>query len=855
MIERGEDRMMFKSTKKFLLTSMICLILLCVLIFLWLGASMNGKSEEAINEIGKIYMSEMSTQLQQKFDAITALQISQVEGVIKRTPPESVVYGDEMMEELSLSASVREFDYMGLYTTSGEHEDIYGKPITFLDEEEFEDIMENQGKKISSGFDINGEKLMLLVIDARYPMKDGRVSDALVVGIPMSYLEQALVLEEENSMVYSHIIRDDGKFVVRSGEAFRENYFDRLKETISEKSEKSPEEYVEELEKSIQENSEYSALVVVDDTHRHIYCASLSESNWYLISVMPYGVLDDAIIHLSDARQKTMLSAGGVILAAMLVIFFLYFQLTQQQLTDLEKAEQAASSANLAKRDFLSSMSHDIRTPMNGIVGMTAIAMANLHDETRVHDCLKKIGLSSRHLLGLINDVLDMSKIESGKLSLNIDVLSLRDTMEGVVNIVQPQIKERGQHFDIFIQNIETENVYCDGVRLNQILINLLSNAIKFTPEGGRINVYLYQEASPLGSTYVRCHFRVKDTGMGMSPEFKEKIFESFSREDIKVQKIEGAGLGMSITKFIVGMMGGTIEVESEQGKGSEFHVVIDLEKATIQEADMILPPWRLLVVDNNEELCHSAVSALKEIGVQADWALNGEKALWMIEENHRKCTDYEIILLDWKMPGMSGLEATKKIRQIVGNELPILIISAYDWSDIEEEARAAGAQGFISKPLFKSNLYLGLSKYMIGESEYEEESQSEQVNFAGFRILLAEDNDLNWEIAEDILTDVGFEVEWAENGQICVEKFKQSAPGYYDAVLMDIRMPVMNGYDAAKAIRALDRPDVGLPIIAMTADAFLEDIQRCKECGMNEHVAKPIDIDMLMKLLKKFLG
>ena len=818
---------------------------------------MTGKSEEAINDVGKIYMSEMSTQLQQKFDAITASWVSQVEGIAKRTPPQEQVYGQAMLDDLALGASVRKFEYLGLYTEDGEYEDVYGTPVTFLDEQEFHMAIGEEDKKITSGFNANDEKLLFFVIDAQYPMKGGKVSDVLVAGLPMSHLESALVLEEENSMVYSHIIRKDGKFVVRTGEAFRDNYFDRLRETISNNNQKNPETYVEEVQEAMQAEEEYSALLIVDDTHRHIYCAPLCNSEWYLVSIMPYGVLDDAILHLSDERQKTMVTAGGIILAALLVIFALYYRLTQQQLRELEKAEKAATSANKAKSEFLSSMSHDIRTPMNGIVGMTAIAIANVHDMARVQDCLKKISLSSRHLLGLINDVLDMSKIESGKLSLNIDILSLRDVMENIVNIVQPQIKEKRQHFDIFIRDIESEEVCCDGVRLNQILVNMLSNAIKFTPEEGTINVYLFQEESPKGSDYVRCHFRVRDNGIGMSPEFQKKIFETFSREDTKVQKIEGTGLGMAITKFIVSMMGGTIEVESEQGKGSEFHVIIDFERATIQEVDMVLPSWRLLVVDNNEDLCRSATSALKEIGVQAEWVLDGEKALRKIEENHKRNTDYEIVLLDWKMPGMNGLETTRGIRKIVGDELPILIISAYDWSEIEDEARAAGVQGFISKPLFKSNLYLGLSRYVEGAPDEDEQVNAleEERDFGGLRILLAEDNDLNWEIAEDILTDVGFEVEWAENGKICVEKFEQSAPGYYDAVLMDIRMPVMNGYDAAKAIRALNRADARLPIIAMTADAFSEDIQRCLECGMNEHVAKPIDIEKLMKLLKRYLG
>ncbi len=501
-------------------------------------------------------------------------------------------------------------------------------------------------------------------------------------------------------------------------------------------------------------------------------------------------------------------------------------------------------------------MSHDIRTPMNGIVGMTAIAMANIDNSDRVRDCLGKITLSSRHLLGLINDVLDMSKIESGKLTLNINQVSLREIMDSIVNIVQPQVKERQQHFDIFIQKIQTEDVHCDSVRLNQILINLLSNAIKFTPEKGRINVYLEQEDSPLGDKFVRCHFRVKDSGIGMTQEFQEKIFDTFTREEkAQINKIEGTGLGMAITKAIVDTMKGSIELQSTPGKGSEFHITLDLEKADTKVEDMKLPPWRMLVVDNNKDLCQSAVESLKEIGIDAQWAVDGETAVAMAKKCHEEQNGFEIVLLDWKMPGMDGLHTAREMRKHLEENVPILIISAYDWSEIEEEAEEAGIQGFISKPLFKSNLYLGISRYMMEQPM--EETKKETVlhsSFQGKRILLAEDNDLNWEIAEDLLSEAGFALERAENGQICVEKFEQSEPGYFDVVLMDIRMPVMNGYDAAKNIRALTRKDANLPIIAMTADAFSDDIQRCLDCGMNEHVAKPIDVSRLTQLLKKYL-
>ncbi|USF29379.1 response regulator [Clostridium sp. MD294] len=847
---------MFQMTKRFFAISGICLVVLCTAVFVWIGSYMNQKSEKAITEIGAIYMLEMSKQIHQKFDAIIDLKLSQAQGIVKRTPQQGVQYSDTMLQELALSAEIREFTYLALYTENEEEQIVYGKPIRIVDKQEFSEILKDKSKRVTTGYDENGDKVLILAIDAEYPMKGNNKSSSLVVALPMSYLESALVLDEKTSIMYSHIIRKDGNFVIRSGEGFQEDYFTRIKELFSELHGKTPERYVQELKSAMEQDEDYSTLIMVNGVYQQLYCSSLPNSKWYLVAVMPYGVLNDSIKELSDIRQYTILEACGTILIGILIIFILYFRMSQQQLKELDKAKKEAVEANKAKSEFLSNMSHDIRTPMNGIVGMTAIAVANINDTTRVKDCLTKITLSSKHLLGLINDVLDMSKIESGRLTLNMHQISLREAMESIVNIVQPQIKAKNQHFDIFIQKIQTENVFCDSVRLNQVLINLLSNAIKFTPEDGNIRVYLEQETSPVGQNYIRCHFRVKDSGIGMTKEFQEKIFEKFSREQKEqVYKTEGTGLGMAITKYIIDTMGGTIQLNSVPGKGSEFHIILDLEKAFTKEEDMLLPPWNVLVADNNEDLCQSAVFSLKEIGINAEWALNGKMAIEMVKKRHQENNDYQIVLLDWKIPDMDGLETMREIRKQVGNNIPILIISAYDWSDIEEEALKAGANGFISKPLFKSNLFLGLSSFMIEKDAEEIQQKQKEQNFVGKHILLAEDNDLNWEIAEDILSEAGFELERAENGQICVQKFKNSEVGYFDVILMDIRMPVMSGYDAAKEIRAMkERADVNLPIIAMTADAFSEDIQHSLECGMNEHVSKPIDVDRLIQILKKYL-
>lgn len=830
------------------------LIIVCIFMFALASAVINEKSNHAISEVGEIYMSAVAGQIRQEFDAVLDLQIMEMEGIVQEIPPEEAEYGEDMINQLAVSAKVRGFVYLGLYTAEGECERIYGRETKYDNPDTFQRALSDSSFRVFSGVGPDGERLLCMPVHAEYPMKDGKTSFAMVAALPMEYLEAVLALDEEDALMHSFIIRRDGTYVVRARED--KDYFTYISEGFSGHGGKTAEEYAGELQEAMNVNADYSAVVRLNGEDRYMLCTCLPDSEWYLISVMPFGTLEHILSDLGGHRQFIILLTSSVILAGVLLIFVLYYRLSQHQLHELDKAEKEAVKANKAKSEFLSSMSHDIRTPMNGIVGMTAIAMANIEDTARVKDCLAKITLSSKHLLGLINDVLDMSKIESGKLSLNLSQVSLRETMDSIVNIAQPQVRARKQHFDIFIQKIQTEDVYCDSVRLNQVLINLLSNSIKFTPEGGYINIYLEQEASPSGDGYVRCHFRVKDNGIGMTQEFQEKIFETFSREkSMQVAKTEGTGLGMAITKAIVDAMGGTIEVMSEPGEGSEFHIVLDFERAVLGEEDMILPPWRMLVVDNNEELCLSAVASLKEIGIEAQWATDGKTAVKMVEMNHREHNDYEIVLLDWKMPGMDGLHTAREMRKHLGKDVPILITSAYDWSDIKQEAIEAGIQGFIAKPLFKSNLFLGLSRYMTVDISAEEaEKEVNAQEFAGKRILLAEDNDLNWEIAEALLAEAGFVLERAENGQVCVEKFRQSETGFYDIILMDIRMPVMDGYEAAKAIRGLERPDVDLPILAMTADAFSDDIQHCLECGMNEHIAKPLDVSRLTRILKKYL-
>ncbi len=846
---------MKNKTIRLLTISLIAIAFVCVMVFTFLASFLGRKNTQMISEIGTIYMAGMNERIEMHFKSTIDTQLSQLESIVEEIPEENISDYALMEEDLKYSAEGRNFQYLALYSGDGDFEMITGEQVMLADPEPFWESMKKGDKKIAVGVDASANGIVLFGIRAELPMADGRKSIALVAGIPDEYIVRVLALEENDSLVYSHVIRRDGSFVIKSIATEKNSYFEQVRAIVDEEAGKSAETYVEELQSAMRERKRYSTVLHMEGSRSHLYCTSLPNSEWYLVTVMPYGAMDETVSHFSAIQVTSIFIGSGIILFGLLVVFILYLNLSRRQMEELEKAREEAVHATRAKSEFLSNMSHDIRTPMNAIVGMTAIAVANIDDKKQIQNCLKKITLSSKHLLGLINDVLDMSKIESGKLTLHIEQISLREVMDSIINIVQPQIKEKKQHFSVHIRNVEAEDVYCDSVRLNQVLLNFLSNAIKFTPEGGYIEISLYEEPSPIGDTYVRVHIKVKDNGIGMSDEFKKTIFEAFTREDSKrVQKTEGTGLGMAITKYILDAMEGTVEVNSKQGEGTEFHVILDLEKVLVQEEEMILPDWHMLVVDDDEQLCESVIHALKDIGINAEWTLDGEAAVELVKERHKQQNDFQIILLDWKLPGMDGIETARSIRTQMGGDIPILLISAYDWNEIEHEAREAGITGFISKPLFKSTLFYGLRQFAETDNEIETQLSEKEIDLTGRKILLAEDNDLNWEIAEALLTERGLELEWAENGQICVDKFKRSPVGFYDAVLMDIRMPVMTGHEAAREIRALDREDADIPIIAMTADAFEEDIKRCMESGMNAHVAKPIDIREVERQLDKFI-
>ena len=529
----------------------------------------------------------------------------------------------------------------------------------------------------------------------------------------------------------------------------------------------------------------------------------------------------------------------------------------EEQNRKLEIALQHEGAANRAKREFLFNMSHDIRTPMNAIIGFTSLAATHIDNREQVLDYLKKISTSSQHLLSLINDVLDMSRIESGKVKIEEKAVHLPDLVHDVRSIIQPDVSAKRLSLFIDTMDVENEDIITDPLRLNQILLNILSNAIKFTPTGGTISIRIAQKnGAPKGRG---CYeFRIKDNGIGMSEEFQKHIFEAFSREESStVSGIQGTGLGMSITKNIVDMMGGTIAIESEPGKGSEFIVDLCFALSGQRVEPRQLPQLeglRALVADDDTDTCLSVSTMLSKIGMRPEWTISGREAVIRTRYAMEQGDEFSVYIIDWLIPDMNGIEVVRQIRKVIGKSCPIIILTAYDWADIEEEARAAGVTAFCEKPLFLSQLRRVLAE-PFGAEPIHEPSQPNASGFKGKKLLLVEDNALNRELAQEILKEAGFAVDTAEDGEIAVRKMKQAAPWQYDLILMDIQMPKMDGYEATRQIRALpDAAKAGIPIFAMTANAFEEDRQSALKAGMDGHIAKPLDIPHLLQVLADVL-
>lgn len=658
--------------------------------------------------------------------------------------------------------------------------------------------------------------------------------------LPLAELEEKWVFPQEEFETAEYSIIDiDGDYIIK-GHSFKNSSFFEFYRSYNTIDLSSSQELFGKITSqtgSLRMNNSRGEECIL------AFTPVVTTGGWTLLSFMP---VKDLQVNTEDWLLIGVVSAGLLIL----FLFDLAVILTFNK--RLHHAAEEADAANRAKTDFLSTMSHDIRTPMNAIIGLTTIAEKNPGDEEATAECLHKIRLASNHLLTLINDILDISKVESGKLNLSPLTFSIVETVENLVNLSQPMVREKKIDFNFRTSEMKIEYLYADQLRLNQVYINILSNAIKYTELGGSVSVDMREEDSPKEGC-VRLFYRVSDTGIGMTPEFMAQMYQPFSRQtDSRVNTIQGTGLGLAITKKMVDLMGGTIDCQSAPGQGTTFTVALDLPIADRQRDDMKLDPMDVLIVDDDEILLRTAVEALESLGATAECAGSGLEALDMIERRRAAGRDYNIVIIDWQMPGLNGIETIRRVRTEAGSDTPILLISAYDWSEIEEQAKQAGANGFVSKPLFRSKLYDKINA-LLGNEVTSVEPENDYSDLAGLNILIAEDNDVNWEIISSMLDMFGITSERAENGRVCVEKMQQAKEGDYTLIFMDIQMPEMNGLDATRKIRALEDPWASsIPIIAMTADAFSENITECLNAGMNGHIPKPIDIKLVVKEIRR---
>lgn len=689
----------------------------------------------------------------------------------------------------------------------------------------------------------------------------GHTVQYVALAFGMSNLDPVLDIRELGMDDTAFILQSDGTPVYKPRKA---NVFSGFENAVDilRQSEILYAESKDDIREDIRNNRSACSVIQWQGEVYFLSYHKLNINDWNIIIVVP-----EYLVGSNSVRfMRTVILYISMIAVFVMIVLSLMLGWSSSQVLRRERAAnetfrqaaQAAQSANEAKTRFLSSMSHDIRTPMNGIVGMTTIAQKHLDDPERVQECLKKIELASDHLLTLLNDVLDISKIEGGKMALHPIVFSLEKTVSDFTDIMRTQVQEKALQFDIHVYNILYEYLYADELRLKQIFINILTNAIKYTQAGGRIVLDLKEEKIPDNPKAVRILYSVQDSGIGMTQEFMDMMYDTFSRAmDSRIDKIQGSGLGLAIVKNLVDLMGGHIDCQSEVNKGTRFTITVDLPIAEHQAGGLSLPPICVLVVDDDEVFLESARDTLQTMGASVDTATDGESAVEMVVKRHAAGDDYPVMILDWKLPGMDGPETARVVREKVGGEMPIIIISSYDWTDIEDSARAVGVNGFINKPIFPSVVYAKLNEFLHFDDSkpaLAETAKSDDLN--GLHLLIAEDNDLNWEIIAEILSMNGISADRAKDGRICVDMISAAKQGDYDLILMDVQMPIMNGREATQKIRHSTDPAVSkIPIIAMTADAFSEDIAACMKAGMNGHVSKPVDTQKLFSEMRRVLG
>ncbi|MDO5142684.1 MAG: response regulator [Eubacteriales bacterium] len=843
------------------------LLLLAAAIFAgsgWTTRTASAMADKTAAQISQLYLRELSSSTSKHMRSALQYHFAHLDSVARLLTDDIADDEQALLHYLNDMKETYQLSFLAFVDEDGFYHDGTGvypaaSKVSFLSK-----LLHGETHLISYNEKIQNDEVILLGTSLPpVPSRDVHFVGVLA-GLDTETMMKTMVLANEQSHTYSSVVTRDGTYVILSeptGHFRGSNLLSTLKRAATFANETDLRDLTEGLRTG---GTGTFYLTTQTGEGYYLYHSPLPNTDWALVTLMPYAVIESMILELGASINHNSLSIFCIFLTLLFVLFALYIWFSRKKQHQLETtramAEQAfsiAEDANRAKSVFLSNMSHDIRTPMNAIIGFVTLIQRDAEDPDKVREYAQKITHSSQHLLGLINDVLDMTKIESGKATLNLDETSLAEVIDDINTIIRPQMKEKGHQFDIEIRNVRHEMVQVDKLRLHQILLNLLTNAVKYTPNGGHVvlEVAEIEQASPQLAKY---SFRVTDNGYGIDPQYLNSIFDIFSREQNSViSKTQGTGLGLAITKNLIDLMGGTITVESEKGKGSVFTVELDLRLADVTEHEDFWKRHRIshiLVVDDEESVGRNVEWTMAQVGVRVDTALDGKTAIERVTAAQNSSFPYQTILLDWKMPGQSGIEVAQQIRHIVPTDVPIMILTSYDYSEIEDKAMDGVVDGFLPKPFFEGSFRYKLQEILEGTRPTTPAATGPN-SLQGKHVLVAEDNELNAEILTELLEMEGATCDVFENGKLAQEAFAQSQPGTYQLILMDVQMPVMNGYDATRLIRGCAHPQAKtIPIVAMTANAFAEDIQRSLDAGMDAHLAKPVDMDRLRKLVHELL-
>lgn len=849
----------------------IAAAVVCICSFVWLIQSSLQISTESALKINSLYLNELTANTISHFGTALEYNFASLEATAETAKNADIQSREELESFLGRTKNIYGFSFLALVDEKGYCHNEDGdfpamSKISFLG-----DLLSGGKNLISYNETIHGDNMLMLGTSIEPVNCMGEKFIGVIIGITSSKLNEQLSLREYGANTASSIVAKDGSYVINNSANMSlpagANIFTQL-----DKYAVFDEGYsVSKIKSDFSSDKSDIVCYEMDGKQHYIYYVPVPDTDWFMLTTISYSVVNENVNNMRSRLVRNAFTAFFLTMGVILAIFSFYcaaMSRKEKELTEAkilaenskERAEQAldiARVANNSKSAFLANMSHDIRTPMNAIIGLSTLIDKDAENPQKVREHLKKINASGQHLMSMINDVLDMSKIESGKTALNIGEFCLAETVSEVAAIIRPEAKAKQQSFKINTEQLRHECVLGDKIKINQILINLLSNAVKYTQTGGQITLKIAEKSYKAGG-YSLFAFEVEDNGCGMQKEYLEKIFEPFTRaEDSVTNKIQGTGLGMAITKNLVDLMGGTLSVKSSPGQGSVFTVELEMH---LQDVNADTEFWRtngigrVLIADDETEICINAAELMKESGIKAEYAISGHEAVKMAENAEKSGRGFDVVLLDRKMPDMDGTEAAEAIRKNTdGGKPPIIIFTSFSHGDDIEKALEAGADGFMPKPFFMSNL-----KQTIERITYRSTNAAkaeEKSILAGRHFLAAEDNELNAEILTDLLDAEGAEVDIAENGSKAVKMFEESAEGQYDAILMDVQMPVMNGYEATKIIRGSSHPMASkIPIIALTANAFTEDVHEALASGMNAHVSKPVSMEQLEATLRKLL-